>query len=139
MPNSRTNPKNSQPAVFVVDDEVAFQLSLQALLGVWGIRVQTFSSAEEFLGAYRLEWTGCLIVDLRMPGIGGLELLKQLRKRDCSLATLLMTGHGEHELLQQAIEHGAAAVLEKPYRAEELKRFLERHYPAFFDGKNRDA
>ena len=139
MPNSSQTLKNLQPAVFVVDDEVAFQLSLRALLSVWGIRVQTFSSAEEFLDAYRLEWTGCLIVDLRMPGIGGLELLKQLRRRDCSLATLLMTGHGEHELLQQAIEHGAAAVLEKPYRAEELKRFLERHYPALFDGENRPA
>ncbi|MGN6132885.1 MAG: response regulator transcription factor [Aureliella sp.] len=120
------------PCAFVVDDEVAFQLSLQALLGIWGIPVRAFSSAEEFLSAYRGDWTGCLIVDLRMPGMGGLELLRQLRKRDCSLATLLMTGHGEHELLQQAIELGAAAVLEKPYRAEELKDFLERHCPAFF-------
>lgn len=124
------------PAVFVVDDEAAIQLSLTELLGVWNLRVCSFSSAEEFLESYQADWIGCLLVDLRMPGMNGLGLLKELRQRGCSLPTLLMTGHGERALQQQAIECGACGILEKPYRAEQLKGILERHCPEFFGSSN---
>lgn len=118
-----------QPAVYVVDDEIVFQHSFEALLATWGIPVRAFSSAEAFLADYQQEWIGCVVVDLRMPGMGGLGLLKELQQRGCSLPALIMTGHGEHELLQQAREYGAVSVLEKPYRAEQLKGFLERQFP----------
>lgn len=123
---------NLLPAVFVVDDEAAIQRSLTELLDVWNVRVHSFSSAEAFLESYREDWTGCLLIDLRMPGMNGLGLLKELRHRGCSLPALLMTGHGERELQQQAIECGACGVLEKPYRVEQLIGILERHCPEFF-------
>jgi FixJ family two-component response regulator len=123
---------NLLPAVFVVDDEAAIQRSLTELLDVWNVRVHSFSSAEAFLESYQEDWTGCLLIDLRMPGMNGLGLLKELRRRGCSLPALLMTGHGERELQQQAIECGACGLLEKPYRVEQLIGTLERHCPEFF-------
>lgn len=127
---------NLLPAVFVVDDEAAIQRSLTELLDVWNVRVHSFSSAEAFLESYQEDWTGCLLIDLRMPGMNGLGLLKELRHRGCSLPALLMTGHGERELQQQAIECGACGVLEKPYRVEQLIGILERHCPEFFRSSN---
>lgn len=127
------------PAVFVVDDEVAIQHCLKALLSVWGIPVHTFSSAEAFLESYSHDWTGCLFVDLRMPGTGGLGLLKELRQRGSSLPALLITGHGQWEVQQQAIEYGAVGVLEKPFRVEVLKEHMERHCPEFFAATHRPA
>lgn len=123
---------NLLPAVFVIDDDVAIQDALKGLLGIWGIRVQAFFSAEAFLESYSDESTGCLLVDFRMPGMSGIDLLKELRHRGNSLPAILMTGHGNDELEQQAIDAGAVNVLEKPFQVEQLKDVLERHCPELF-------
>jgi FixJ family two-component response regulator len=120
--------------VYVVDDEASIKLSLKALLGTWGISVIVFSSAADFWNSYRGEWTGCVLVDLRMPGESGLALLTELKQRRCDLIAILMTGHGEDESHRHAIECGAVGILEKPFRASQLKELLEHHRPELFRG-----
>lgn len=122
------------PTVYVIDDETPIQLSLKALLKTWRVAVVAFSSARAFWDSYQDEWTGCVLVDLRMPGESGLTLLKELQERRGSLTAILMTGHGDIESQRQAIQLGAISVLEKPFRANELKELLERHCPEILYG-----
>jgi FixJ family two-component response regulator len=124
----------SDPAVFVIDDEAAMHEALKGLLGTWGIRAHVFLSAEAFLESYRDEWTGCVLADFRMPGLNGIAVLKELRNRGSSLSFILMTGHGNRELDQQALNAGIDAVLEKPFRVDQLKEFLARQCPHLFGG-----
>lgn len=127
-------PTSVSQVVYVVDDEAPIQLSLKALLGTWGIAAIVFSSAAAFWNSYRDEWTGCVLVDLRMPGESGLVLLKKLQQRRGALIAILMTGHGEEESQRQAIECGAIGILEKPFRPSQLKGLLEHHCPELFCG-----
>lgn len=115
---------NLQPSVFIVDDDEAIRLSFKALLRVWGISAHTFSSAEEFWEAYRESWTGLLLVDLRLPGQSGSELLAELQRRGSSLPALLITAHGEEEVVREAIERGAIGALVKPFQAQQLRNIL---------------
>lgn len=108
--------------------------ALKGLLGTWGIRAHAFLSAEAFLESYRDEWSGCVLADFRMPGLNGIELLKELRHRGSSMSFILMTGHGNRELEQQALNAGIVAVLEKPFRVGQLKKFLVRQCPQLFGG-----
>ena len=125
---------NLLPAVYVIDDDAAIQDALQGLLATWGIRVHAFFSAESFLESYSDEWIGCLLVDVRMPGMSGFDLLEELRRRGGSLPGILMTGHGDAGLEQEAINAGALDVLEKPFRVEQLRDCLERRCPELFRG-----
>lgn len=127
------------PTVYIVDDEIGIQLSLKALLGIRGIPVETFSSAESFLESYRHEWRGCLIADLRMPGLDGLGLLKVLHARQTRLSRLLMTGHGGHNVLQPALELGAIDILEKPFSVDQLFDLLGRECAGLFGDGRRSA
>ena len=113
------------PTVYVVDDEAAIRSSLRALLQVWGFSATTFGSAEEFWEAYSDAWTGLLLVDLRLPGKSGLELLEELQCRNTHLTAILMTGHGEQEVLHLLEERGAIGALSKPFHFHELKRFVD--------------
>jgi len=123
---------NSLPAVFVIDDDAAIQQTLEDLLATWGIRVQPFDSGEAFLERYQDDWTGCLIIDVRMPGISGFDLLKELRRRGFSIPAILMSGHGDASWEEEAIQAGALAFLEKPFRVEQLKACLACHCPEVF-------
>lgn len=109
--------------VFVVDDDAAVRKALTRSLSKRGYRVETFASAEAFLDAYRPEQPGCLVLDVRMPGMSGLELQDQLSARQCVLPVLFITGHGDIPMSVRAIKNGAIEFLEKPYRLESL---LER-------------
>jgi two-component system, LuxR family, response regulator FixJ len=122
------------PAVFVIDDYLAIQDALKGLLSAWGIRVHSFLSAEAFLESYSDEWTGCLLVDIRMPGMSGFDLLKELRSRGSSLPAILMTGHGVEGLEQEAIGASAVNILEKPFQVEQLRDFLVRQCRELFGG-----
>jgi FixJ family two-component response regulator len=123
---------NPPPAVFLIDDDVAIQETFTDLLETWGVRVQSFYSGEAFLEAYSNDWTGCLIVDVRMPGISGFDLVKELRHRGISMPAILISGHGDASWEQEAIQAGARAFLEKPFRVEQLKDCLARHCPELF-------
>jgi FixJ family two-component response regulator len=125
------------PAVFVIDDEAPIQDALRDLLATWGIRAQAYLSAEAFLEQYSDDWTGCLLVDVRMPGMSGFDLLKQLRCRGCSLPAILMTGHGTAGLEQEASDASALPILEKPFQVEQLKDYLAAKCPDLFLQPNR--
>jgi RNA polymerase sigma factor (sigma-70 family) len=102
------------PTVFVVEDDEAVRNSLAVLLRLEGLRAEGFASAEEFLAAVRPGWSGCLVVDLRMPGMGGLELLERLRELGCPLPAIIITAHGDVANTRSSFRAGAVDFFEKP-------------------------
>ncbi len=109
--------------VFIVDDSVGIRSSLSFLLRSAGYATEEFSSAEEFLGRYDRERTGCLVLDLQMPGMSGLQLLERLAAKGDSRPVIMITGHGDVPTAVRAIKTGAVDFLQKPFRNDEL---LER-------------
>lgn len=101
------------PAVFVVDDEEVIRHSFEMFLNVIKVPVRTFVSADEFLAAFNETRNGLVFVDLRMTGMNGLELIKQLRMRKSSLSAVLMTGNGDDTPLKHALDAGAIDMLQK--------------------------
>lgn len=114
---------NRPPTVFVVDDDEAVRESLDALLRSVDLEVETFAGASEFLRAYTPEQPGCLVLDVRMKEMSGLELQQELRKRAINLPVIVMTGHGDVPIAVKAMKNGAFEFLEKPFSKQLL---LER-------------
>ncbi len=114
---------HGEPTVFVVDDDQAVRESLARLLDSVGLPVQTFACAEEFLEAYDPQWQGCVILDIRMPGISGLELQETLAARQVRLPIIIMSAHGDVEKAVRAMKSGAVDFIKKPYKGSVL---LER-------------
>ncbi|HET7811984.1 MAG TPA: response regulator [Steroidobacteraceae bacterium] len=104
-----------EPTIFLVDDDASVRDSVALLLSLKGLRSQLFASAEDFLGTYRPEWRGCLLTDLRMSGMSGLELQQQLVERKVSLPVILLTAHGDVATTRAAMKAGAFDFLEKPF------------------------
>lgn len=111
---------SSEAIVFVVDDEPAMRNSLRRLFQSAGLAVQTYGSAQEFLDAYRPDAAGCLILDVRMPGMSGLELQKELATRDIKIPIVFLTGSADLAMAVEAMRAGAADFLEKPFDNEIL-------------------
>ena len=110
----------SEPTVFVVDDDEAVRQSLQLLAESVGYPVRAFGSAAEFLESYRPDQPGCLVLDIRMRGMSGLELQDWLAAQGLSLPIIFVTGHGDIPMAVQAMRAGAVDFIEKPYRDQEL-------------------
>ncbi len=108
------------PQVFLVDDDDAYRRSLRFLLESSGFNVRDFASAEAFLREYREELPGCLVLDLRMPGLSGIELQDQLRHDGVELPIIFITGHGDVPVSVQAMKGGAIDFLEKPFDDAQL-------------------
>jgi RNA polymerase sigma factor (sigma-70 family) len=106
--------------VFIVDDDPSVRDALGLLLGVRGYRTAVFANAEDFLQAWNPDWTGCILVDIRMPGIDGLALQQRLIDIDCSLPVIIITGHGDVALARQAFKANASDFLEKPFDHDKL-------------------
>src|SRR5262245_5117675 len=106
--------------VHVIDDDEAMRQSLAFLLGAVGMEVQTYESAEAFLEIAPTIKAGCVITDVRMPGLSGVELLRQLRGRQISIPVIMITGHGDVPLAVEAMKIGAMDFLEKPFDDEAL-------------------
>lgn len=104
----------AKPAVYVVDDDPSVRVAMERLLKSVGLTVETFASAREFLDQAAPEWSGCLIVDLRMPGMGGLDLQDQLSASQVSLPVIFLTGYGTVPASVRAMKAGAVDFLEKP-------------------------
>jgi two-component system, LuxR family, response regulator FixJ len=120
-----------QPAtVFVVDDDEGVRNSLRFLLKSVGLATQIQSSAAEFLESYKQSQPGCLVLDVRMPGMSGLELQQQLNLRGATIPVIFITGHGDIPMAVEAMQHGAFDFLQKPFRDQDLidriQRALER-------------
>ena len=104
----------AEQTVFIVEDDAAVRDSLGLLLGLQGFRTQSFSCAEDFLRIYQPSWAGCLLLDVRMPGMNGLELQESLRRQGLALAVIIMTAHGDITTVRSALKSGAVDFLEKP-------------------------
>ena len=109
-----------QPTVFIVDDDEAMRSSLQWLIESVGLSVECFESAEAFLNAYHPGRSGCLLLDVRMPGMGGLELQEYLRRHEISIPVIIITGHGDVPMSVRAMKEGAIDFIEKPFNDELL-------------------
>ncbi|MBN1436277.1 MAG: response regulator transcription factor [Sedimentisphaerales bacterium] len=112
--------------VYVVDDEQAILDGLTMLLRTAGLSLKTFTSAELFLEEYTSAHPGCLLVDVRMPGMSGLQLQKELAQRHIDLPVIFMTGHGDIAMAVQAMRAGAFDFIEKPFRDDVLLDRLSR-------------
>ena len=100
--------------VFLIDDDPGIRDSLSLLLSLKGVRTQPFANAESFIETYRPEWTGCVLTDLRMPGMTGLELQSMLRERGVQVPVVVLTAHGDVATARTALKSGAFDFLEKP-------------------------
>ena len=127
MPNEAT--------VFVVDDDPAMRESLRWLIESVGLGVETYPSAQRFLEAYDPAQTGCLVLDVRMPGMGGLDLQTELAARKTDLPIIVITGYAEVSMAVRAIKGGAIDFIEKPFNDQVL---LDRIHQAIeTDRRNR--
>lgn len=105
---------NEEPTVFVVDDDRAMRKSLRWLIESVDLRVETFESAREFLDQYQLHRPGCVVLDVRMPGMSGLELQDHLREHEINIPIIIITGYGDVPMAVRAMKGGALDFIEKP-------------------------
>jgi PAS domain S-box-containing protein len=127
IPRESIHETDQNPTVFIVDDEPAMRDSLRMVVQASGISAKCFSSAVEFLDVieiYDISHSVCVIADVQMPKISGIELLSRLKALNDNIPVILMTGHATEALKQTADEAGAVAVLEKPFRPDELKELV---------------
>lgn len=113
-------PTNREQTVFVVDDDAHIRRAMEMLLRSVDIPVLTFGSADKFLEAIDPDQPGCLILDIRLPGIGGLELQALLQERNSSLPIIFISGFGDIPMAVKAMQKGAIDFIEKPFRDQEL-------------------
>jgi FixJ family two-component response regulator len=111
---------NDGPTVFIVDDDASVRKSVSRLLTSLGFDTETFASAEMFLKRERYDGIGCILLDIRMPGLSGMDLQDELNKTDESMPIVFITGHGDVPMSVKAMKKGAADFLTKPFDEEEL-------------------
>jgi RNA polymerase sigma factor (sigma-70 family) len=125
------------PTVFVVDDDLAIRQSLHWLIASAGWPVETYASAQEFLDSYQAGRPGCLVLDVRMAGLSGLELQDRLAAQEVCLPIIIITGHGDVPMAVRALKAGALDFLEKPFPdqvlLDRIRQALEQ------DARARDA
>ncbi|HUP24419.1 MAG TPA: response regulator [Thermoanaerobaculia bacterium] len=118
--------RDTGATVFVVDDDDAVRDSLCMLLESVGLRYRSYPSAAEFLLAYKPDHAGCLVLDIRMPGMSGIELQERLNEIGAILPVIFITGHGDVPLAVKAMRAGAVDFLQKPYNEQELLDRIHR-------------
>lgn len=111
---------NNNPTVFVVDDDQAIRNSLKWLIETIGIRVETYASADEFIRSYYPGRSGCLLLDIRMPGMNGLELQAYFNQQNIRIPIIVITGHGDVPMSVRAMKAGSVDFIEKPFNDELL-------------------
>ena len=111
---------NSMPTVFITDDDPAIRDAVGLLLRANGLGVETFASAMDFLESDAVQRPGCLLLDVRMPGMSGLDLQKRLHALGCRTPIIFMTGHGDVPMAIRAMKAGAFDFVEKPFQAQTL-------------------
>lgn len=114
--------------VFVVDDDASVRDALGLLLGLRGYRTAFFANGASFLGAYDPAWQGCLLIDIRMPGMDGLLLQRRLQDMACAIPVVIITGHGDVASTREAFRAAAVDFLEKPLDEERLIQAIEEAF-----------
>ncbi len=111
---------DADPTVFVIDDDESMRAALKSLIRSVGLRVETFASAHEFLQSERPDAPACLILDVRMPGLSGLDLQRELTEANIHIPIIFITGHGDIPMSVRAMKAGAVEFLTKPFRDQDL-------------------
>ena len=114
-----------EPTVFIVDDDEAVRRSIEWLVGSVGLKAETFASATAFLEAFDPDRPGCLIVDMRMAEVSGLELQEQLVERGSTLPVIVMTAFGDVRTAVRAMKHGAIDFIEKPFNEQQVLELIQ--------------
>ena len=122
----KTTSQPVKPTVFVIDDDASVREALSSLVRSVGLRVEIFPSAQEFLQRGRPDTPACLVLDVRLPGLNGLELQQQLIRYGDQLPIVFITGHGDIPMSVRAIKAGAVEFLTKPFRERDLLRAIEQ-------------
>jgi FixJ family two-component response regulator len=112
--------KEPEPIVFVIDDEALIRDGIHSLIKSIGLRVETFASAQDFMLAKRPDAPACLILDVRMPGLNGLDLQRKLSDENIHIPIIFITGHGDIPMSVRAMKEGALEFLTKPVRGQDL-------------------
>jgi FixJ family two-component response regulator len=112
--------------ISIIDDDESMRIALVGLVRSLGYEARGFASAEEFLGSGPVQSWSCIITDIQMPGMNGIELKQHLTARQCSLPVIMITARHEADLEERALASGAAGFLRKPFEAEALIERLER-------------
>src|ERR1700693_2329424 len=112
--------KSIAPAVYVVDDDDGMRRALDALLSTIGYKTAVFSRPSEFLANFKADAPGCLVLDIRMPDMSGLELQQHLNRMGSMLPVIFITGHGDVPMAVQAMKEGAFEFIQKPFRDQDL-------------------
>lgn len=128
---------NSTPTLFVVDDDAAVRNALKLLLENEAFKVSLFESAEAFLATYAAEQSGCLLLDIKMPGMSGLQLQEILNDRHIDIPIIFMTGHGDVSMSVEAFRSGAVTFLEKPFKDSLLLDCVEEALAKDFETRRR--
>jgi len=110
----------TDPTVFIVDDDEAVRRSLRRLIASAGMAVEDYATAEEYADRCDLSRPGCLVLDVRMPGMSGLELQKMLQQKGMKIPVIIISGHGDVPKAVQAMKGGAVDFIEKPFKGEVL-------------------
>jgi FixJ family two-component response regulator len=111
---------DSEPNIFIIDDDPAVRQALTVLVRSMRLQAQSFESAQQFLDSFDRAQPGCMLLDVRMPGISGMELLERLRQEDVHLPAIVMSAYGDVPMVVRAMKAGALNFLEKPCRDQEL-------------------
>jgi two-component system response regulator FixJ len=130
---------SDRPVVYVVDDDDAARDSLVFLLKSAKLPVKAFDSADAFVSALPSLGNGCVVTDIRMPGMSGIELLKHVRKQSHPIPVIVVTGHGDVPLAVEAMKHGAADFLEKPFDDEVMLASVRSALSEQKQSEKRDA
>jgi FixJ family two-component response regulator len=123
---SKYSSKESTPVVFVVDDDISVRESLELLIGTEGWRAETFASAQEFLDRPRVLVPTCLVLDLSLPGLNGLDLQERVARERIDMPIIFITGHGDVPVTVRAMKGGAVEFLTKPFNDEVLLRAIQQ-------------
>ena len=129
--------KNEMATVMVVDDDAGMRNAMRSLLKSVGLPCTLFASAQEFLASYQPSQQGCLVLDIRMPGMSGLELQQQLNMRGAVIPVIFMSGHADIPMAVEAMQHGAFDFLQKPFRDQELLDRVHRALARDMDNRAR--
>jgi FixJ family two-component response regulator len=129
--------KRFDPIVFIVDDDEAVRSSIEMLVRSLSLRAETFASAREFLEDFDPEQPGCVVLDVRMPGMSGLELQEKLSEMGATIPIIFITAHGDVPMAVSALKGGAMEFIQKPFRDQEL---IDKIQAALkMDAEERDA
>jgi len=118
--------KEAEAVVFVVDDDASVREAITSLIKSVGLRVETFETARQFLGSKRPDVPGCVVLDVRLPGLSGLDLQRELAANDIKLPIIFITGYGDIPMSVTAMKAGALEFLTKPFRDQDLLDAIQK-------------